>query len=459
MARKFLYIIAGLIVLVIIAGFALRIWSKELTRLALVPTTEFEQQDPLAANAYNDPKMWFARPGMEGENPARWQPQLLSEAEEEPEEEGMLSGLFDDEDEGEASSDAQANAGSEPDDAEPGDANQSDADQGGSNQGQAANAADGADGADPAQSATASADSNASPLPEELQDPGDYAVFFLHPTSYLSRASWNAPLDDAKSQKFAKLYVRGLASPFNQASEIWAPRYRQATIGAFLTDQPEAQMALDLAYSDVRQAFEFFLAKIDKDRPIVLVGHSQGALHLLTMLKQDLAGSPDAKRIAAFYAIGWPISAEKDLPSLGLPACQEADQPGCIMSWSSFAEPADPGDLLEAYKQSIAYDGTQRGDSPIVCTNPITGIVNGSAMAEQNLGTLVPEDDLSTGFLVPQIVPAKCDAQGLLLIGDPPEMGSAVLPGNNYHVYDIPLFWSNLQYDVNMRVKSWHQAN
>ena len=41
MARKFLYIIAILIVLAIAALFALRMFSTELSRVAFVPTTEF----------------------------------------------------------------------------------------------------------------------------------------------------------------------------------------------------------------------------------------------------------------------------------------------------------------------------------------------------------------------------------------------------------------------------------
>ena len=54
---------------------------------------------------------------------------------------------------------------------------------------------------------------------------------------------------------------------------------------------------------------------------------------------------------------------------------------------------------------------------------------------------------------------ARCDERGLLLIGDPPEVGNAVLPGNNYHVYDIPLFWKNVQQDVIARVKGWSAAS
>ncbi|MEL7519571.1 MAG: hypothetical protein AAFN48_11535, partial [Pseudomonadota bacterium] len=59
------------------------------------------------------------------------------------------------------------------------------------------------------------------------------------------------------------------------------------------------------------------------------------------------------------------------------------------------------------------------------------------------------------GELVPAAVPARCDDQGLLMIGDPPELGSYVLPGNNYHVYDYPLFWANTQADVARRATAF----
>jgi len=81
--------------------------------------------------------------------------------------------------------------------------------------------------------------------------------------------------------------------------------------------------------------------------------------------------------------------------------------------------------------------------------------VNGAAAASANLGTLVPSADLSTGAIVPVAVGAHCGDRGLLLIGDPPAMGPYVLPGNNYHVYDIPLFWANLRADVGRRLQTW----
>jgi hypothetical protein len=380
MARKFLYFVAFCIILVLTGAFLLALFPQQLTRLASVPSVAFTPVSPLAANAYEDPALWYSRPGIGVSDPARWQPAYA----------GDRSGL---------------------------------------------------------------------PTPAEPKQ--GFAVFFVHPTSYLNRASWNAPLDnggDADAERIARIYLRGMASPFNAASEIWAPRYRQATMGAFLTDQPEGKQAIDAAYADVREAFRYFLSSLAPDTPIVLAGHSQGALHLKRLLAEEVKGTPAAGRLVAAYLIGWPVSVKHDLPVIGVPACAVADQAGCLVSWSSFAEPAEPSAVLEAYGTAPALDGTAPGDSPMLCTNPLTGAPGGAAPASANLGTLVPEDSMEKGELRPGLVPARCAPTGLLLIGPPPEMGSYVLPGNNYHVYDLPLFWANTKADVIRRAEAWQKA-
>ncbi len=395
MARKFLYLVAFVIFLFIAGAVALSIWSKEATELAFVPRGKFVEQPALDTNAYADPAMWYSRPGMGAADPSRYVPQAAAS----PDNPGAEEGL--------------------------------------------------------APAPSASPDTPAG---------GHYAVFFVHPTSYIrpaigADAPWNAPLTDEDAQSRARLFLRGMASPFAGADQIWAPRYRQAVFGAFLTDKPEAQQALDLAYRDVAQAFDFFVGTIDKDEPIVLAGHSQGALLVLRLLHEKVIGTPLERRIAMVYPVGWPISVAHDLPALGLPACATPDQAGCIATWSSFAEPADPSQVFERFTATPGFDGQPRGQGAIVCTNPITGTQGGTATADANLGTLKPSSDFSSGELIAGAVPARCDPDtGLLLIGDPPDLGPGVLPGNNYHVYDIPLFWANLKADVTRRLAAWNTA-
>ncbi|HEX8384350.1 MAG TPA: DUF3089 domain-containing protein [Sphingomonas sp.] len=369
MARKFLYVVATLIVLAIASAFAYRLFGNDIIRAALVPGGAFRAQPGMEARAYADPKMWVARPDLPG-NPALWLPPGYSM---------------------------------------------------------------------PASRPRAS-------------------MFFIHPTSYVSRDAWNGTVaGDAETNFRTNVFVRGQASAFNAVADIYAPRYRQATFGAFLTSEADAQRALALAYRDVAAAFDAFLAQVAPDRPIILAGHSQGALHLTTLLREKVATDPALRRrVVAAYVVGWPVSRTTDLTALGLPECRAAAQAGCVLSWQSFGEPADPSLVVDTYDATTGFDGRSRRGTPMVCTNPLTGTPDAAAPVTANLGTLVPSTDLSTASLVPNAVPARCDrARGVLLIGDPPEVGQYVLPGNNYHVYDYSLFWSNVRADAARRLAAF----
>lgn len=372
MARKFLYVIAGLTVLVIAAMLALRLWSSQLSEIAFVPDAAFTPQPKAETGAYAGYDRWIARPGTGADDPAMWRPEGFAE------------------------------------------------------------------------------DGDALAVP----------VFFVHPTSYFEKARWNAPESDAKSRQLAELFVRGMASPFNKSLDVWAPRYRQATIGAFLTDKPQGREALDLAYGDVLAAFDQFIATVDPNKPFVLAGHSQGAYHLRRLLRDRVAGKPLAKRIVAAYLIGWPVSVKQDLPQTGLGACARPEQTGCIVSWLTVAEPADTEMLVKAWKRSEGLDGASLDGATFVCTNPLTGKAGGAAPASANFGTLVPDVKAGTGSLVPGRVPARCRKDGFLSVGDLPDLGLGpyVLPGNNYHLFDVTLFWANLRADFVRRVKAWRPA-
>ncbi len=283
------------------------------------------------------------------------------------------------------------------------------------------------------------------------------ALFFIHPTSFLDTKQWNAPLDNPDANARAELFLRGQASAFNASAAIWAPRYRQATFGAFLTNKAQAQQALDLAYRDVAAAFEEFLHEAG-DRPILLAGHSQGALHLSRLLAERIAGTPVAARVVAAYVVGWPVSLTADLPRMGLPACAGPDQPGCILSWQSFAEPADPALIVDTFDATTGFTGQPRGGTKMLCTNPITGKPNDSAPASANLGALIPDLNLQSAHLEPGRVPARCDGRGILTIGTaPPDFGQYVLPGNNYHVFDYSLFWANVRADAARRLAAFEK--
>jgi hypothetical protein len=367
LARRFLYLIAALIVVVLAIGLTWTLAQDRLMRMAFVPSAAFTPMPASSAPDYAKPASWLARPGL-ADDPSRWLPP------------GMPA--------------------------------------------------------------------NPAPRAE---------IFYIPPTSSMDRDRWNASIDDKAANERLVLFARGQASAFSGVGEIWAPRYRQATFGAFLVaSDPRSKRAIDFAYRDVARAFDFFLASVPTDKPIILAGHSQGALHLLRLLREKVAGKPVASRIVAIYAVGWPISVTADLPALGFPACAAAGQARCILSWQSYAEPSDPRLARAYFDASRGYAGSPRKGTKMLCVNPLTGVEGGAATAGVNKGALVPRANRSGVDVTAGLVPARCTPDGILSIGpEPAGFGNYVLPGNNYHVFDYTLFWANIRDDAAARLKTF----
>jgi len=284
--------------------------------------------------------------------------------------------------------------------------------------------------------------------------PGDANVFYIHPTTYFATDRWNAPLRSTPdTEARTRLFVQSQASAFNRAGGIWAPRYRQAAYGAFLLKSEDAQRALGLAYGDVDAAFDEFLKEAPRGG-IILAAHSQGALHLMHLLaerKDALKG-----RLVAAYVVGWPISTRSDLPALGFPACRTPNQGGCILSWMSFGNPANPDLLFHDWEQTRGLNGGERRQADAVCVNPISGVQDAAAPAQANAGTLIPNGAMTGASLAPHRVGASCSKGLLILNGDVPGFTPPPLPGNNFHVYDYALFWGSIRNDATTRLAAWN---
>src|SRR3546814_4927512 len=73
LARKFLYLAAAVILLVLGIGIAYQLAPGWFGRVAFVPSTEFEPQAAIAPNAYDDATIGLPRPGLDGD-PSTWRP-------------------------------------------------------------------------------------------------------------------------------------------------------------------------------------------------------------------------------------------------------------------------------------------------------------------------------------------------------------------------------------------------
>lgn len=291
------------------------------------------------------------------------------------------------------------------------------------------------------------------------------AAFYIHPTTYLGKEYWNAPLDEPSTRGFLNMVLAGQASAFRPTGPVYAPYYRQTAFGAFLAADADTEQALSLAYRDVAAAFDEFLKRIGPDTPFLIVGHSQGALHGLHLIARRVAKDPALRaRLVAGYLIGWPISVEEDLGAIGIPPCREETDTGCIIGWQTFGEGGDPAPISDIFEGAPGISGRPRGGTTMLCVNPVTWRMDYAASRRGDHLGAVPPLDAKTDELpapLPALLAAHCGRDGFLWVTPPPEGPFAQFrfPGLNYHVWDVNLFYMDVRANAKRRLAAFLAAH
>jgi hypothetical protein len=298
---------------------------------------------------------------------------------------------------------------------------------------------------------------------QDRQATAEVDVFFVHPTTFFGTSSWNQSLDDNATNQLTDTFVlRGQASAFNGCCRIYAPRYRQATIYSFMDRSGSGKSALQLAYDDVERAFDYYIAHYNQGRPFILAAHSQGSVHVRSLLEKRITGTALRERFVAAYPIGFGIDREelaKAVPDV--PVCESADQIGCVVTWNAVGPHAD------------SWGDTSKS----ICVNPLTwraddapaqasANIGGVAYAGTFEGTLADVQGVPQDFLdaQPILEPGVADAQcvgGMLLVRQIHSKHYAARPmgRDNYHIYDYGLFYMNLRQNVEERVAKYQESH
>lgn len=149
----------------------------------------------------------------------------------------------------------------------------------------------------------------------------------------------------------------------------FAPIYRQATLASlaavFTGADPLPIMAL--AFGDVVAAWRHYLQNHNQGRPFVLIGHSQGTIHLTQLLAREIEGNPAADRMLSALLIGYNVEVPEGEVVGGsfarTPLCTSPGQTACVITYVSFRASSPP--------PAVSRFG--RASTPgrtIACTNP-----------------------------------------------------------------------------------------
>ncbi len=273
------------------------------------------------------------------------------------------------------------------------------------------------------------------------QEEATVDVFFLHPTTYTGskgQDQWNASLEDKElNYKTDQTTILYQASIFNGAGKVYAPRYRQAHLHVFYAKKNKraAEKAYQLAYQDLKSAFEYYLKHYNEGRPIIIASHSQGTGHGKTLIKEFFDGTALQAQLVAAYLVGWPV--ENDFFE-NIKVCETPTETQCFCSWRTFKSGYKPKKFWTP-KNNVAV------------TNPLSWKTDEVLVPKEN-----NEGALFYNFN--KIYPQSVEAQvfdGLLWSNKPKFPGSFLLTKKNYHIADYNFYYANVRKNAQLRTEAF----
>lgn len=285
---------------------------------------------------------------------------------------------------------------------------------------------------------------------EQEQKPAD--VFFICPTVYDGpEEEPNMRLDDEETRANFLGAINMEKGIYDEDCRFFAPYYRQIGLQEYERTAKEREPYLELAYADVRAAFDYYMEHYNNGRPIVVAAFSQGADLSIRLLKDRFADEAASSLLVACYAIGWSITEEelKEYPHLQF-ASGERDT-GVIISFNSEAEAACDSIIIPAGTKTLAI-------------NPLNWKCDETAADKQlNRGACFTDYDGKVVTEIPHLTGAYIDPKrGALKVTDvtPQEYpaGLDFLEEGVYHLYDYQFFYRNLQENVKTRINAFTET-
>ncbi|MGA0987945.1 MAG: DUF3089 domain-containing protein [Flavobacteriaceae bacterium] len=271
-------------------------------------------------------------------------------------------------------------------------------------------------------------------------------VFFIYPTLFSDKKDprYNANVfEEAIRQEVIDLSVSNQASAFAAAGKLYVPYYRQVHIRVFDTDlRPLVGNSWEVAYEDVKRAFEHYLEHYNQGRPIIIAGHSQGSMHASRLVKEFFDGTPLQAQLIAAYLPGAGI--EKDYYQQ-LELLEKPDAVGGFVSWNTYKQGNLPKERYENY-----YKGRST-------TNPITFNASEKTTFEQHKGLLYYDKEIYAQSIIIELIDG-------MVWATVPKVPKRFFMSfiKNYHAFDINLFWKDISDNAVLRTEAWlnqHQGD
>jgi len=191
-------------------------------------------------------------------------------------------------------------------------------------------------------------------------DPG-IDCFYVYPTV----SNDKTPNSDMTANREEESVIAVQFARFASVCRTFAPMYRQVTLTALrqymVGQNPGADR--DLAYGDVKAAWDWYLKNENHGRGVVLIGHSQGSGVIQELVRREIDGKPVQKLIVGVMPIGTNVPVDEAGMFGSIPSCSKVGQTGCLVSYVSFRDTLPP-------PQTSRFGKVAEAGMHAACVNP-----------------------------------------------------------------------------------------
>jgi DUF3089 family protein len=168
------------------------------------------------------------------------------------------------------------------------------------------------------------------------------------------------------------------AARFSQVCRVYAPVYPQLTLSAI--GRGASAQARATAYAGVLSGWKEYLAKYNKGRGVVFIGHSQGSGMLIQLLKSEVDPNPKLRRrTVSALLLGGNVTVPEGKKVGGdfqsIPACQSAKEMHCVVAYSMYGRQPPADGLFGRTRVGAGPDGS---NLQVLCVNPTSFTGTGS---------------------------------------------------------------------------------
>ena len=218
----------------------------------------------------------------------------------------------------------------------------------------------------------------------EYNDKGDGAdVFYLPSTWEYDRTTTDgiichyADPSITKHHDDVEIEMKGVADYMADGNNFYSPHYRHITLDSWATlnEDTISRRYNDVAFVDVRNAFNHYMSENNNGRPFILAGFSQGGKSVVELLK--ILTPEQREKLIAAYVLGYKVTPDDVAAAPWIKAAQKADDTGVTICYNSVSDVKYVKPVVSAPTVMCINPVNWRTDaSPAVLNDTITVTVN-----------------------------------------------------------------------------------